>query len=204
MCIRDRLYGYFIAFDSLEAKGLDCYYHSGVLSSRPSGANGTFFLNWPVGCPPPDPGPAFAARQKQAKTRLNLRFKNPFLGFACSANPRRGTKDCAAGFLGRRSLRIAVPSSAALVLAELRLSPFQRGTAVQGAHGLTVHPSNLHLLHQTFVPSAARQPAPPLGLCAEVSTGIGPRHGQQTSQSKGRSVTKLPRNEGGFSRNVVP
>ena len=48
--------------------------------------------------------------------------------------------------------------SAALVLVELRLPAFQRGTAVRGAHGLTEHFSDLHPHRQTFVPSAARQP----------------------------------------------
>ncbi len=89
-----------------------------------------------------------------------------------------GVKDYAAGFLGRRSLRICRPPSAALVLVELRLPAFQRGTAVQGAHGLTEHFSDLHPHHQTFVPSAARQPALSVEPCAEVSTGIGPEHGR--------------------------
>ena len=35
-----------------------------------------------------------------------------------------------------------------------------------------------------FVPSAARQPALSVGLCAEVSTGIGPMHGRQTVNPK--------------------
>ena len=101
-----------------------------------------------------------------------------FLGAALGRPPRRGLKGCAAGFLVRRSLRIGGPSSAALALVELRLPAFQRSTAVQGAHGLTVHSSNSHPLCQTLVPSAARQPAPSIEPCAEVSTGISPRHGR--------------------------
>ena len=102
-----------------------------------------------------------------------------FLGAACSAaNLGGGVKGRAAGFLVRRSLRIGSPPSAALVLVELRLPAFQRGTAVQRARGLTVHSSDSHPHRQTFVPSAARQPAPSIGPCAEAGSGIGPRHGR--------------------------
>ena len=142
----------------------------------PFGRRQRLLLHAPRGLRAPGPCGYFLCEQKYPKSHLNLRFKNPFLGFACPANPRRGPKGCAAGFLDRRSLRIDSSSSAALVLVELRLPPFQRETAVQGAHGLTEHPSDLHLLHQTLVPSAARQPAPSVGPCAEVSTGIGPKH----------------------------
>ena len=131
-----------------------------------------------------------------------------------------GVKDYAAGFLGRRSLRICSTPSAALALVGLRLPPFQRGTAVQGARGLTEHSSDSHLLHQIIVPSAARQPGSPAGCrdgrCREAAmTSLvrtvrrsKHRHRPKAStidrKSKGRSVTKLPRNEGGFSRNYVP
>ena len=135
-------------------------------------------IRCPGGCAPPDPAGTFCVNKKYPKSHLNLRFKNPFLGFACPANPRRGPKGCAAGFLDRRSLRIDSSSSAALVLVELRLPPFQRETAVHGAHGLTVHSSDSYPPCQTLVPSAARQPVPSIELCAEVQTGIGPLHGR--------------------------
>ena len=55
-----------------------------------------------------------------------------------------------------------------------------KGYCLQGALVLTEHSSDSHPLCQTLVPSAARQPALSVGLCAEVSTGIGPMHGRQT------------------------
>jgi len=81
---------------------------------------------------PGRPAGTFCVNKKYPKSHLNPWFKNPFLGFACPANPRRGPKDCAAEFLVRRSLRISSPPSAALALVELRLTPFQRETACKG------------------------------------------------------------------------
>ena len=144
----------------------------------PFGRRQRLLLHAPRGLRAPGPCGYFLCEQKYPKSHLNLRFKNPFLGFACPANPRRGPKGCAAGFLDRRSLRIDSSSSAALVLVELRLPPFQRETAVHGAHGLTVHSSDSYPPCQTLVPSAARQPVPSIELCAEVQTGIGPLHGR--------------------------
>ena len=125
---------------------------------RPCGPPVLVSIRKPGASAAPDPAGTFCVNKKYPKSHLNLRFKNPFLGFACPANPRRGLKGCAAGLLERRSLRISSPSSAALVLVELRLPPFQRETAVQGAHGLTVHSSDSYPPCQTPVPSAARQP----------------------------------------------
>ena len=107
----------------------------GAWFCRPPGGAGAVSICDPGGCAPPDPAGTFCVNKKYPKSHLNLRFKNPFLGFACPANPRRGLKDCAAGSLGRRSLRISNTSSAAPVLVELRLPPFQRETARGAAFG---------------------------------------------------------------------
>ncbi len=100
-------------------------------------AGGVVSFRYPGAYAAPDPAGTFCVNKKYPKSHLNLRFKNPFLGFACPANPRRGLKGCAAGLLERRSLRISSPSSAALVLVELRLPPFQRGTPCKG-HALYI------------------------------------------------------------------
>ena len=169
---------------------------------RPSGADGECFSTHPGGCAPPDPAGTFCVNKKYPKSHLNLRFKNPFLGFACPANPRRGPKGCAAGFLDRRSLRIDSSSSAALVLVELRLPAFQRGTAVQGAHGLTVHSSDSH-------PYARPSCRVPRGNQQYVRTVRRSKHRHRPiartigRKSEGRSVTNHPRNSGRFLGNVV-
>ena len=109
--------------------------------------------------------------------------------------------------------------SAALVLVELRLPAFQRGTAVQGARGLTVHPSNSHLPCQTLVPSAARQPGsrrlPGQSLAAQPTMTSLVRTVRRSTnrhrpialttdrKSKDRSVINNPRNSGRFLGNAV-
>ena len=98
-----------------------------------SARQGELFLFDTPGAPRPrTPSGTFCVNKKYPKSHLNLRFKNPFLGAALGRPPRRGLKDCAAGFLVRRSLRIGGSPSAALVLVELRLPAFQRGTACKG------------------------------------------------------------------------
>ena len=158
-------------------------------------AGGVVSFRYPGAYAAPDPAGTFCVNKKYPKSHLNLRFKNPFLGFACPANPRRGLKGCAAGLLERRSLRISSPSSAALVLVELRLPAFQRGTAVQGAHGLTIHSSDSH-------PYARPSCRVPRGNQQYVRTVRRSKHRHRPiapaidQKSEGRSVTKLPRNQG--------
>ena len=141
-------------------------------------AQGRYFYSLPRGLRAPGPCGYFCPAAKVTKNAPEPMVLDFFLGAALERPPRRGLKDCAARFLVRRSLRISSTPSAALALVELRLPAFQRGTAVQGAHGLTAHFANLYPKRQTLVPSAARQPALPIELCTEVSTGIGPRHGR--------------------------
>ncbi len=43
------------------------------------------YPRYPGGFSPPDPSGTFCVNKKYPKSHLNLRFKNPFLGAACSA-----------------------------------------------------------------------------------------------------------------------
>ena len=170
------------------------------------------------------PGPLtyFSRPRKVGKSGPEPMVLDSFLGAACSAaNLGGGVKGRAAVFLVRRSLRICSPSSAALVLVEVRLPPFQRGTARGAAFGRLrvgaavggLTPARGTRPNGTFFRFAPSLPDP-RAECREATSTFGrtvrrSKHRHRPNartidrESEGRSVIKHPRNEGRFSGNVV-
>ena len=158
-----------------------------------------FLVDTPGAARPRTPCGTFCPATKGTKNAPEPMVLDSFSG---------GVRGRAAGLLDRRSLRICRPPSAALALVELRLPAFQRGTAVQGARGLTEHASNSHPYHQTFVPSAARQPGSPAGCrdgrCREAAmTSLG-RAVRRSKHWHRPSVRTIDRESEGRSENNIP
>ncbi len=167
------------------------------------------------------PGPCgyFCRAAKVTKNAPEPMVLDSFLGAALGRPPRRGSEGLCGGISGQ-----AKPPNWWSFFSRsgtCRSPPagLSKGYCLQGALVLTVHFSDSHPLHQTFVPSAARQPGSPAGCrdgrCREAAmTSLGrtmrrstdrhrPRAQTIDHKSEGRSENNYPRNEGRSLGNAV-
>ena len=141
--------------------------------------HGNYFSSIPRGLRSPGPCGYFCRAAKVTKNAPEPMVLDSFYGghLAVPYPLLRGFTDCG----GDEEFRCHMNDRSSFCrFGTCRTPPagLSKGYCLQGALGLTVYSSDSHPHRQTLVPSAARQPAPPIELCAEAQCGIGSEHGR--------------------------
>ena len=187
----------------------------------PCGAASARFSSIARGLSAPGPLTYFCRAAKVGKNAPEPMVLDSFLGAALGRPPRRGSKGPCGGLPGQAKPPNFSPPSAALVLVELRLPPFQRGTARGAAFGRLrvgaavggLTPARGTQSNGTFCKFAPLTPDHRAECREATSTSDStvrrskqwhrPRAWTIERKSEGRSVTNIPRNSGRFLGNVV-